>query len=74
MENALIGILVIAVVIIVGIISYLFGLFAGIHLNFEEHEANNPKLPKCDCKDVNHCSKWCHAKASFSKDFADGKV
>lgn len=70
----IIGILVIAVVIIVGVICYLFGLFAGIHLNFEEQEPDNPKLPKCDCKDVNQCSKWCHAKASFSKDFADGKI
>jgi hypothetical protein len=62
----IIGILVLAVVIIVGVISYLFGLFAGLDLNFEEQEPDNPKLPKC--------SKWCHAKASFSKDFADGKI
>lgn len=70
----IIGILVTAVVIIVGVLSYLFGLFAGMQLNFEEREPNTPKLPKCDCKDINLCSKWCRAKASFSEDFADGKI
>jgi hypothetical protein len=32
------------------------------------------KYPKCDCSDVNQCSKYCHAKYCFSKDFADGKI
>lgn len=32
------------------------------------------KLPKCDCSDVNECSKWCYAKESFNKDFNDGKI
>ena len=32
------------------------------------------KYPKCDCSDVNQCSKYCHAKYCFSKDFTDGKI
>ena len=74
MENTLIGILGIVVVMIVGVISYLFGLFAGIYLNFEEQEPDNLKLPKCDCKDPNDCSKWCRGKEMFTQDYNAGKI
>lgn len=48
MGNILIGILGIGVVILVGAICYLFGLFAGIHLNFEESDTENLYCFECE--------------------------
>jgi hypothetical protein len=32
------------------------------------------KYPKCDCKDVNQCYKWCNAKHLFKIDSDNGLV
>lgn len=70
--NILIGIGLVLLVLI----GFFTGLFIGIGegLSSCKKKKRKSKLPKCDCSDVNDCSKWCHAKASLSKDFADGKV
>ncbi|MCV9929498.1 hypothetical protein OIU83_17690 [Flavobacterium sp. LS1R49] len=40
----------------------------------KEPKNRTSKFPKCNCKDVNECSTWCHAKELFSKDYQDGII
>lgn len=54
--------------------------FAGFYFGMSnlpkasEKKKRKSKYPKCDCKDVNDCGKWCNAKAMFTKDYQDGLV
>ena len=53
---------------------FFIGYLACIYNEPKRKKKRKSKYPKCDCSDVNQCSKYCHAKASFSKDFNDGKI
>ncbi len=52
---------------------FCFGFIVGI-LQSSKKKKPKTKYPKCDCSDVNQCSKWCNAKVMFAKDFNDGKI
>jgi hypothetical protein len=50
---------------IVFFIGFVFGL--GEALKASKKNKKKSKYPKCDCKDVNDCGKWCNAKHLFKK-------
>lgn len=56
---------------------FLFGYMAGITTWLmwpTQKKKRESKYPKCDCKDVNDCHKWCNAKHLFKKDSDAGIV
>ncbi|KIA86604.1 hypothetical protein [Flavobacterium sp. AED] len=53
---------------------FFIGYIACIYKEPKRKKKRKSKFPKCDCKDPNDCSKWCHAKELFTKDSADGKL
>lgn len=58
--------------IFVMFLCFAFGFMAGFKNG--RRKKNKNKFPACDCKDVNQCAKWCHAKECFSKDYDKGLV
>lgn len=63
----------------VGVLGLIIGTILGMKLTFDcldstEKKKRKSKYPKCDCTDVNQCSKWCYVKEKFNRDFQDGKV
>jgi hypothetical protein len=46
---------------------FFFGWILGIYSSRRKKKKKS-KYSKCDCKDVNQCSKWCNAKHLFKKD------
>jgi hypothetical protein len=57
-------------------IGFFTGLLFGIGEGLKscEKKKKKSKYPKCDCKDVNQCNKWCNAKHLFKKDSDRGLV
>jgi hypothetical protein len=72
----IINVLIFLGIMLVGAIGYFMGLFVGIGegLNACGKKKKKSKYPKCDCKDVNDCYKWCNAKHLFKKDSDRGLV
>lgn len=63
----------------VAMLFLIIGTILGMKLSFDcldstKKKKRKSKYPKCDCTDVNQCSKWCHVKEKFNRDFQDGKV
>lgn len=63
------------------VLVFLGGLVLGVQVAkakflsmLEDDTIDHYKLPRCDCKDVNQCSKWCQSKERFTKDYDDGKI
>lgn len=52
-------------------IGLLFGIGEGISAS-KKNKKRKSKYPPCDCKDVNDCHKWCHAKELFTQDSNNG--
>lgn len=60
----------IALFVIAGMISFsllaLLGIIVSVRVNGESKENDEySHLPKCNCKDVNHCKTWCIVKQRF---------
>ena len=60
------------------IVGFAAGLIIGVGMGLsyrkKKKKQRKAQFPKCDCSDVNQCSKYCHAKYCFSQDFANGKI
>ncbi|MES2238886.1 MAG: hypothetical protein V4497_01375 [Bacteroidota bacterium] len=67
-----VNIIITSVIISVCFLAFCAGKFP--HDPPKKEKKKKSKYPKCDCSDVNECSKWCHAKQAFNKDFQDGKI
>lgn len=52
---------------------FLIG-FANRRKSKKKYKTRKSKYPPCNCKDVNDCHKWCHAKELFTQDSNNGLV
>jgi hypothetical protein len=57
-------------------IGFVCGFVVGQELQaiYKGKKNKKSKYPKCDCNDVNQCTKYCNAKYLFKKDFDRGLV
>ena len=68
-------IVVFITVMILLFLCYGFGYLMGYSkAKKPKKKKRKSQYPRCDCQDVNQCSKWCHAKELFTQDSDNGLV